>query len=187
MRPLFTQETLEALRTPGVAERWQAVQERLHPALAQLAEAIAEAAAKRHPRFWPLYQLSFKHQRYIDRGRRGRAPIEDYWVALDRPPRGAGVLLAVSAAERAVLVGLQLWGARKGDLARVWGEARPVWAPLVERIGREGQARFSGAEAEPPPGEPASGWLDRYLASRRAGYLWAGFVYPWEIPLVYSH
>ncbi|HMQ31563.1 MAG TPA: GTPase [Chloroflexaceae bacterium] len=179
MSPLFPPEALDALRVSGVAERWQAVQERLHPPLAQLAEAIAAAAARRYPRLWPLYQLSFKSQRYLHRGRGGRDPIEDYWVALDRPPRGAGVLLAVSAAEGAVLVGLQLWGARKGDLARLWGEARSVWAPLAERIGREGQARFSGAEAGAAPGEPADAWLDRYLASRRAGYLWAGFVYPW--------
>jgi hypothetical protein len=178
MTQLFPSDTLAALAVPGVAERWQAVQEHLHPALARLAEAVAAAAARRHPRLWPLYEVSFKSQRYLHRGRGGRDPIEDYWVAFDRPPRGAGVLVAVSAAERAVLVGLQLWRPRKDDLARVWGEAHAVWAPLAQRIAREGQARFAGAETGPAEA-PADSWVERYLESRRAGYLWAGFVYPW--------
>lgn len=179
MTPFLSAEALGALSTPGVSERWQAVQERLHPALARLAEAVAAAATRRHPRLWPLYEVSYKSQRYLHRGRGGRDPIEDYWVAFDRPPRGAGVLVAVSGAERAVLVGLQLWRARKGNLAQLWGEARAVWAPLAERVAREGQARFAGAEAPPSPEAPAAGWAERYLESRRAGYLWAGFVYPW--------
>ncbi|NTU82043.1 MAG: GTPase [Chloroflexales bacterium] len=179
--PLFSAEALEALITPGVVERWAAVQARLHPAMAQLADQVAAAAARRHPRLWPLYEVSYKSQRYLHRGRAGRDPIEDYWVAFDRPPRGAGVLVAVSAAERAVLVGLQLWRARKPELGRLWDAARPVWQPLVERIGREGQARFVEREGgrEPPPPQPATLWVERYLASPRASYLWVGFVYPW--------
>jgi hypothetical protein len=175
MSPLFTQESLSSLLTPGATERWEAVQERLHPALAALAEQVRAAAARRLPRQWPLYEVSFKSQRYLHRGRGRRDPIEDYWVAFDRPPRGAGVLVAVSAAERAVLVGLQLWRARKDDLARVWDGGRAIWQPLAERVAREGQARFAEAE---PPGEGL--WIDRYLRARGAGYLWAGFVYPWD-------
>lgn len=187
MNSLFTQEALAALLTPGAAERWGAVEERLHPALAALAEQVRAAVARRHPRMWPLYEVSFKSQRHVNRGRGRREPIEDYWVAFDRPPRGAGVLIAVSGAERAVLVGIQLWRSRKDDLARVWDSSRAIWQPLAERIEREGQARFAGAEGErqpaapapqpPPPGAPL--WIDRYLAARGAGYLWAGFVYPW--------
>ncbi len=179
MNPLLPPEALAALSTPGVAERWQAVQAHLHPTLAALAEQIADAAAKRHPRLWPLYELSFKHQRSVHRGRGGRAPIDDYWVAFDRPPRGAGVLLAVSAVDQAVLVGLQLWRARKPALARIWGESRAVWEPLAARIGREGQVRFVGAEAPPAPAQGAAGWVEQYLEQRKAAYLWAGFVYPW--------
>lgn len=177
MNPLLTPEALGSLSTPGAAERWQAVQELLHPPLARLAEALAAALAHHYPRLWPLYEVSFKHQRYLDRGRGGRGPIEDYWFALDRPPRGAGVLVAVSAADQAVLVGLQLRGGRKAELARLWGEARAVWAPLAERIAREGQARYTGAESE--RGRADRHWVDHYLESRRTGYLWAGFVYPW--------
>ncbi len=106
----FTPEALAALSTPGVSERWQAVQERLHPELSRLAEQIAAAAAERLVRQWPLYELSYKGQRAIHRGHGRRDPISDYWLAYDRPPRGAGVLVAVSASERAILVGLQLWG-----------------------------------------------------------------------------
>jgi hypothetical protein len=183
--PLFPEDSLAALAVPGISERWAAVQERLHPRLAELAEQVSAAAARRFPRLWPLYQISFKHQRTVNRGRGPREPIEDYWVAFDRPPRGAGILVALSAAERAVLVGLQLWGPRKADLAHLWATARPVLAPVVDRIAREGQARFSGAEgqraAEPAEdGAPAQLlWIDRYLDTRRAAYLWAGFVYPW--------
>jgi hypothetical protein len=177
--PLFPAESLAAFAVPGIGERWAAVQERLHPRLAALAEQVGAAAARRFPRLWPLYQISFKHQRSVNRGRGPRDPIEDYWVAFDRPPRGAGILVAVSAAERAVLVGLQLWGPRKADLAHLWATARPVLEPVVARIAREGQARFAGAEA--PPAQPL--WIDRYLDTRRAAYLWAGFVYPWaELP-----
>ncbi len=174
MRVLFPPEALAALATPGVAERWAAVQARLHPALAALAEHVRAAAARRFPREWPLYEVSFKSQRYLHRGRGQRDPIADYWVAFDRPPRGAGVLVAVSAAEQAVLVGLQLWRARKDDLARLWAGARPVWQPLVTRIAEQGQARFAATEEATSPL-----WIDRYLGARGAGYLWAGFVYPW--------
>lgn len=143
---LLPPTALAALTTPGVAERWAAVQAQLHPALATLAERVRTAALARFPRQWPLYEVSFKDARYINRGRGRHDPIDDYFVAFDRPPRGAGVMITVSAAERAVLVGLQLWGARKPDLARLWGAARPVWQPLVERIAREGQARFAGSQ-----------------------------------------
>ncbi len=176
----FTTEALAALLVPGVAERWAAVQERLHPGLADLAERVRAAAAAELPRIWPLYEVSFKSQRYLNRGQGQRNPIDDYWVAFDRAPRGAGVLLAVSGAERAILVGLQLWRSRKDDLASLWGGARPVWQPIVERIEREGVARFASTQHSALSPQPSALWLDRYLAARGAGYLWAGFVYPWE-------
>lgn len=191
MASLFRPEVLAALTVPGVAERWAAVQEHLHPPLAALAERVRAAAAARLPRQWPLYEISFKSIRYLHRGRGQRDPIEDYWVAFDRPPRGAGVLVAVSGAERAILVGVQLWRARKADLAQLWAEARPVWEPLAARIGQEGQARFveldgerggetlASADPTPTTGAPPQRWVDRYLNSRRASYLWAGFVYSW--------
>lgn len=173
MTTLFPAEALAALSVPGVAERWAAVQTHLHPILARLADQVSQAAAQRYPRQWPLYEVSFKSQRAVHRGRGRRDPIEDYWVAFDRPPRGAGILVAVSAVEQAVLVGLQLWRARKDDLARLWSGARPVWQPLIERIEREGQARFASHHSA-----SSDLWIDRYLAGN-AGYLWAGFVYPW--------
>jgi len=198
MTALFPPESLDIFRVPGVAERWAAVQERLHPILAALAERLAAAAGRRLPRLWPLYETSFKSRRYLEHGRGRRAPIEDYFVAFDRPPRGGGVTVTVSAPERAILVGLQLWGPRKAELAQVWGAARPVWLPLAERIEREGQARFAenrrqgtGGQADGGTGGQADGqsnpqslkpkilWLDRYLDSP-GGYLWAGFVYPWD-------
>ncbi len=172
----FSPSALQALLHPGVNERWQAVQQRLHPEMLALAQRAADRAAKLLPRQWPLYELSFKSRRAIDRGRGRRDPIDDYWFAFDRPPRGAGVMVTVSGAERTVTVGLQLWGARRPQLAQLWREARPLWEALIERIGREGQARF--ASRRPP--KPGMNWLDHYLAQRHAHYLWAGFVYPWN-------
>ncbi|MFQ3661189.1 MAG: hypothetical protein SNJ69_02225 [Chloroflexaceae bacterium] len=67
MAPLFSPEALAALTTPGVTERWTAVQERLHPLLAALAEQVRAAALRRYPRQWPLYEISFKSQRYLHR------------------------------------------------------------------------------------------------------------------------
>lgn len=177
MSTLFPPEALAALSTPGVGERWQAVQEQLHPHLAALMAHIAQAAATALPRQWPLYELSYKNQRYLNRGRGARDPIDDYWAAFDRPPRGSGVLISVSAAEQAILVGLQLWGARKVALGTAWAMTHTVFRPLIERIEQHGEARFTaprraGAEADQP-------WIERYLTSRGASYLWAGFVYPW--------
>ncbi|RRR68988.1 MAG: GTPase [Candidatus Viridilinea halotolerans] len=174
----FSPEALAALHVPGVAERWHAVQAHLHPELAQLAEQVAAAAQTALPRQWVNYELSYKSQRSVQRGPGRREPIGDYWVAFDRPPRGAGVLVAVSAAEQAILVGLQLWGARKPALTRLWELARPVWTPLVERIAQHGQVRF--AQRKLDPAAPEGFWIDHYLANSRAGYLWAGFVYPWD-------
>ncbi|NTV63708.1 MAG: GTPase, partial [Oscillochloris sp.] len=174
----FTPDALAALLVPGVAERWAAVQEHLHPLMVDLAEQVRLAAIARLPQIWQLYELSFKAQRYLNRGQGQRDPIEDYWMAFDRAPRGAGVLVAISGAERAIMVGIQLWRPRKDDLAALWGGARPVWLSLVERIAHEGTARFAETGLRPL----ASGllWIDRYLAARGAGYLWAGFVYPWD-------
>ncbi len=184
--PFFSKSALDSLRIAGVAPRWAAVQEQLHPRLAALAERICEEGMRRFPRQWPLYEVSYKSQRYINRGQGERAPIEEYHVAFDRPPRGAGLLISVSGAERAILVGLQLWGVRKKQLRALWETGQVVWQPLIERIQREGQSRFterSGTKAESGdvfPPDFSLPWLDRYLASRYATYLWAGFAYPWR-------
>lgn len=191
----FSREVLESLRTPGVAERWSAVQQRLHPVLAALAEALRAEAQRRFPREWPLYEVSFKSLRYVNRGPNERDPIDEYHFAVDRPPRGAGVYLAVSGEERRVLVVLQLWRARKADLRRVWEDARVVWQPLVERmtevrfaqpreIRRQGDRETGESDSPGLPASSAETWLDRYLASRSASYLLAGFSYSWDDPLV---
>ncbi len=183
MTVLFSPDARAALQTPGVAERWQAVQEQLHPPLAALAATVIQAAAAAFPRQWPLYELSFKSQRYLNRGRGVRDPIDDYWAAFDRPPRGSGVLISVSGNEAALLVGIQLWGSRKAALAAVWATAQPVFLPLIERIQQHGQARFTTAPRRAPETaeQPEPLWIERYLTSRSASYLWAGFVYPWAV------
>jgi len=171
----FSSAALHALLQPGVSERWQAVQRLLHPEMLVLANRAAERAAALLPQQWPLYELSFKSRRAIDRGGGRRDPITDYWFAFDRPPRGAGVMLTVSGVERTVTVGLQLWGVRRPQLAHLWSHARPVWETLIDRIEHEGQARFAGRHL------PIAGmrWIDHYL-NGRAHYLWAGFVYDWD-------
>lgn len=180
---LFTPEALATLAVAGVSQRWNAVQEALHPILLRLAETIQAEGARRYPRQWPFYELSFKSQRYVNRGRE-RAPIDEYHMAFDRVPRGAGILVSVSGAERAILVGIQLWGTRKNELRQLWEAARPVWQALVERVEQEGEARF--AERPRPATSKTNDaaqtplWLDRYLQTRSANYLWFGFVYPWD-------
>lgn len=186
-------EILGAFDAPGVNDRWAAIQERLHPALAALAELLRERAARRMPREWPLYEITYRTLRYTNRGDGSRAPLDEYHMAVDRPPRGSGVYVAVSAAERLVIVALQLTGRRKEDLRRVWEEQRAVWQPLVESLtevrfadrrvrgqgsGGRGQAGAPGPRTLTPA--PAGTWLDRYLASRGASYLLAGFAYAWD-------
>jgi hypothetical protein len=211
----FTPDILESLHVAGVAERWTAVQERLHPALVALAEALWVEGARRFPREWPLYEVSFRSLRYVNRPG-GRAPIEDYHVALDRPPRGAGIYVVVSGAERLIVVALQISSRpRKDELRRVWEEGSALWQPLIERVD---EVRFadrrrpttpsihstpstrsgtSSGQAAPRAGadQPATSdesptqpithntqetWLDRYLATRGAAYLLAGFAYSWD-------
>ena len=173
---MLSPEALASLATPGIAERWSAVQERLHAPLVSLAERVRAEGMRRFPRQWPLYEVSYKSQSYLNHGRGQRDPVEDYWVAFDRPPRGAGVLVTVSAVDRAVLVGIQLWRVRKAALSQIWSDSPAIWQPLVERIARDGQARFApGDKAQTP-----AFWIERYLSARAAGYLWAGFIYPWN-------
>jgi MoxR-like ATPase len=183
----FTSDALEALLVPGVAERWAAVQERLHPTLHALAELLRAEGMRRYPRAWPLYEVSFRSLRYVNRPGE-RAPIEDYHVALDRPPRGAGIYVVVSGAERLIVVGLQVGSRqRKDDLRRVWEEGRAVWLPLVERVD---EVRFAdkrrpavgddGSSLKPQTSSPTETWIDRYLASRGSAYLLAGFAYSWD-------
>lgn len=183
--PLFPPSALASLQVAGIAARWNAVQEHLHPRLVLLAEHIQYVAQERFPRQWPLYEVSYKSQRYVNRGRGERTPIDDYHVAFDRPPRGSGVLVSMSGAERAVLVGLQLWGVRKAQLRQVWTTSPAIWQPLVERIAHHGQARFverprQRGDTLLTSADPTPRWIDRYLDSRSASYLWAGFVYPWD-------
>jgi MoxR-like ATPase len=200
--PGLTPDILATLNTPGVAERWAAVQQRLHPALAALADLTRVEAARRFPREWPLYEVSFKSLGYVNRGGGRREPIDEYHFAIDRPPRGAGVYIVVDGVERQVIVGLQVLRARKNDLREVWERGRIIWQPLVERIT---DVRFSGnrtparqAEEETrrqgsvsgdtslSPHLPVSSsdpWLDRYLAGRSA-MLFAGFAYTWDDPQV---
>jgi hypothetical protein len=173
----FTSEALQSLSVGGISERWAAVQEQLHPLLHQVAEQLRVAGAERFAREWPLYEISWKTARFLNRGRGRREPIVEYHFALDRPPRGSGIYVGVSGEERALLVGLTLWGARKDALRRVWEGGRAIWEPLVATIP---ETRFTGATAQ---GEAS--WIDAYLRSS-AHYLWAGYVYSWDDPRISS-
>ena len=169
----FSAEAFRSLVVPGVSERWAAVQEHLDPPLQALADQLDVAGRIRLGREWPLYEISWKTARYLNRGRGRREPIVEYHFALDRPPRGSGIYVGVSGEERAVLVGLTLWGARKDALRRVWETGRALWQPLVAAIP---EVRFTGYV----PDEQTT-WLDAYLRSD-ALYLWAGYSYSWDDP-----
>jgi hypothetical protein len=172
----FQPSALDALCVDGVSERWSAVQERLHPVLAALAERLATAGRARFPREWPLYEISWKAARYRNRGRGQREPIDEYHFALDRVPRGAGIYVGVSAEERAILVGFTSTGARKRELQRVWESGRPLWQPLLESLP---EVRFTRTDEH--NGVP---WMEQYLRTRPARYLWAGYRYDWDDPQV---
>src|SRR6187397_3121009 len=105
----FAPDALDSLNIAGISERWTAVQGQLHPLLHALAEQLDAAGRSRLGREWPLYEISWKTGRYLNRGRGRREPIVEYHFALDRPPRGSGIYIGVSGEERAVLVGLTLW------------------------------------------------------------------------------
>lgn len=166
--------TRAAFRPTTVGARWAAVQQHVHPWLVALANRLDQQASYTLPRTWLLYETSYKAQRYINRGNL-RAPIDEYHLAIDRPPRGSGIMVSISGAEQAVLVGIQLRSARKPALHELWHSSRQLWQPVVQQIGERGQVRYTGAPAAPA----GDGWLDHYLTSSGAGYLWAGFVYPW--------
>jgi hypothetical protein len=175
----FTTEILSAFDPPGINERWAAIQERLHPVLAALAEQISSRLARQFPRQWPLYEVSYRNNRFTNRGPRDRGPIDEYHVAFDRPPRGSGVFVAVSAAERLIVVALQLGRARKADLRRVWDEQRLLWQPVISQVS---EVRFAERDDLHPP-DPQLPWIERYLASK-SSYLLAGFAYRWDDPQV---
>src|SRR5262249_15205521 len=201
----FTPELLKSLLVPGVNERWAAVQERLHPALLALSERLQVEGLRHFPRAWPLYEFSFRSLRYVNKPGT-RAPIDDYHMALDRPPRGSGIYIVVSGAERLVIVALQIGvRQRKDDLRHIWEEGRAIWQPLVERVdevrfaaprggdrgrGRRGDEATQTMEniaVAPSGARPlahSETWMDRYLASRGAAYLLAGFAYSWDDPRV---
>ena len=173
----FDREALELLLVDGIGERWAAVQERLHPPLAALAERLELAGRERFAREWPLYEISWKAARYRHRGGGRREPIEDYHFALDRVPRGTGIYVGVSSEERAILVGFTSpTGARKPEIRRVWEAGRALWLPLLSELP---EVRFSRAVA--PADQP---WIETYLRSRQARYLWAGFRFAWDDPVV---
>jgi MoxR-like ATPase len=172
----FEEQSLDALLLTGVSERWNGVQERLHPVLAALAEQIDTAGRARFKREWPLYEMTWKTARYRNRGRGQREPIEEYHFALDRVPRGTGIYVGVSGEERAILVGFTSTGARKAELQRVWEAGRSLWQPLLESLPDVRFARPDGGNDEP--------WIEQYLRTRQAKYVWAGYRYKWDDPRV---
>lgn len=174
----FSPAALEALLVPGVGERWSAVQERLHPVLAALAAQIDALGRARFGREWPLYEITWKAARYRNRGRGQREPIEEYHFALDRVPRGSGIYVGVSGEERAILVGFTSTGARKAELQRVWEIGRGLWQPLLDGLPDVRFNRPDGAGDEP--------WIEQYVRTRQAKYLWAGYSYAWDDPRVDS-
>ncbi len=200
----FTPKLLESLQVAGIHERWAAVQDQLHPALLALAEALQAEGMRRFPRAWPLYEFSFRSLRYVNKPG-ARAPIDDYHIALDRPPRGSGVYIVVSGAERLIVIALQIGvRQRKDDLRRIWEEGRAIWQPLIERLdevrfvdrrARNDERRTTKDESDemsdsssfvlrPSSKSFQDTWMDRYLASRGAAYLLAGFAYSWDDPRV---
>lgn len=172
----FSPEALAALLVPGVAERWNAVQERLHPVLAALAARLDATGRARFGREWPLYETTWKAARYRNRGRGQREPIEEYHFALDRVPRGTGIYVGVSGDEQAILVGFTSTGARKAELQRVREAGRGLWQPLLEALPDVRFNRSDGASDEP--------WIEQYVRTRQAKYLWAGYSYAWDDPRV---
>ncbi|MGQ9547666.1 MAG: McrB family protein [Roseiflexus sp.] len=177
-RVTFTPEALAALTVPGVTARWNAVQERLHPVLAACAARLGARASQRFPRIWNLYEISYRSQRFINRSHGVRDPINEYYMVIDRPPRGAGIYVVVSGAERLILVVLHVSRRRKEDMARLWEESRAFWLPLIERLT---EVRFVERERS---SDSDTHWLDRYLANRAASSLLAGFAYQWDDPQV---
>jgi hypothetical protein len=196
----FSAEALASFAVAGISERWAAVQQQLHPILVSIAEQLQQNASNHLPQIWSIYETSYKDARWINRGPAGRDPIEEYHLAIDRPPRGSGMYVVVSAADRQILVAIQLWGSRKSALRQIWEESRTIWAPLIERMtvvrfADQPEKRKTKTESLTPPTNPAShphnettmpsgAWLDRYLASRNAAYLLAGFAYHWDDPQV---
>lgn len=170
----FQPDALESLLVEGITERWQAVQERLHPVLHALAEQLDVAARERFGRAWPLYEVSWKAARYRNRGRGLREPIEEYHFAVDRVPRGAGIYVGVSGEDRAIMVGFTSTGTRKREMERVWETSRALWQPLLSDLP---EVRFIQ-----PDGADEELWIEQYLRSRQARYLWAGYRYRWDDP-----
>ncbi len=177
----FTPEALSTLHVAGISERWVAIQQLLHPQLAALSEELDQAIHSHMPRIWSLYERNYKDARSINRGPSGRAPIDEYHIAIDRPPRGSGIYLIVSGIDQRIIIAIQLWGRRKPELRRIWEEGRAIWASLIERMD---EVRFVGATPQTTASSGSSTWLDSYLAARNASYLLAGFSYRWDNPLV---
>jgi MoxR-like ATPase len=151
--------------------------------LAALAEQIGRAAAEHSPQLWPLYEMTYKDARFVNQPGGRRAPIDEYHLLIDRPPRGAGIYVAISGAEQRVIVALQLGGRRKTDLKHAWELHRDRLEALVADLP---DVRFNTRSLRDPdlaqPRWPH--WIDRYLAARGAAYLLAGTSWPWADPRI---
>ncbi|GAC1353590.1 MAG: AAA family ATPase [Herpetosiphon sp.] len=172
---VVSDEGKRAFAAAGVAGRWRAIQEFVHPALLQLAEEVEAAAPTVVHAAWPMYEVSWKQARFLNRGQGRRDPITEYHFAIDRPPRGAGLYVGVSGEEQAVLAGIAVSGKRKAALHSVWETGRPVWEPLIAHLN---EVRFAGATSAGPV--KAVDQIEQYLNDRQALYLWAGYRFAWD-------
>lgn len=184
----FSLESLESLIQVGTNERWEAVQTQLHPQLVALAEQLRLVGLQEYPNAWPLYEFSFRSQRTNQHASQ-QSPIDNYYMGLDRPPRGCGIYIIINGVERSIIVALQLSSRqRKVSLRQLWEQQRLTWLPLIESLD---DVRFADQRkaantnsADQEQGEQT--WMDRYLSARGTAYLLAGYRYSWDDPRIGS-
>src|SRR5690606_34686052 len=112
-----------------------------------------------------------------------QSPIDNYYMGLDRPPRGCGIYIIINGVERSIIVALQLSSRqRKVSLRQLWEQQRLTWLPLIESLD---DVRFADQRkaantnsADQEQGEQT--WMDRYLSARGTAYLLAGYRYSWD-------
>jgi MoxR-like ATPase len=145
----------------------------LHPQFVALADLLHAHGLRTLPRRWELYTTSFRQQ--------PRHPHTDrptnFYLVIDRPPRGGGLYISLDGTTQQLVVALQLAPRLRDALRTVLARDD---GSILHMLDACDEIRYRGAHHIPA----GLTWYTHYLSQRRASPLLAGYALDFSDPRI---